>query len=53
MFEMFPEYKGMSYRDASKEAQRLIKQGWFLNFDRLKMLHYVMEREYEMMMENH
>lgn len=41
------EYSGMSYEQASREAERLVAQGWFKNFDRLMLLHEIMSRELE------
>lgn len=41
----FPQYAGISYEKASREASRLIKLGWYRNFDKLKMLRDVMEYE--------
>jgi hypothetical protein len=39
----FPEYKGMSYEQASREAERLIQRyGWFKSFDRLSALIFEM-----------
>lgn len=38
------QYVGMSYEQASREAERVIKSrgGWFANFDRLQILHRIM-----------
>lgn len=41
------EYRGMSYEQASREALRLVRLGWFQNFDRLMLLHEIMSRELE------
>lgn len=42
----FQEYSGMSYEQASREAQRLIeKDGWYRNFDRLATLRAIMQRQ--------
>jgi hypothetical protein len=42
----FPEYAGMSYEQASREAARLIaSHGWFSSFDRLAVLREIMVRE--------
>lgn len=38
----FPEYSGMNYEQASREADRLIVQGWFKNIERLKALHQIL-----------
>lgn len=38
------EYAGMSYEQASREAERLVKLGWFQNFDRLETLRQIMLR---------
>lgn len=39
----YTEYSGMSYEQASREADRLIKTyGWFSAFNRLKELHMIM-----------
>lgn len=41
---MFPEYSGMSYEQASREAARLIETpGWFRSFERLTALREIME----------
>lgn len=41
----YPEYSGMNYSDASKEADRLIrKEGWFRNFGKLCELQAIMMR---------
>lgn len=40
----FYEYAGMSYEQASREAERLVKLGWFQNFDRLNTLRQIMLR---------
>jgi len=40
----FIEYSGMSYEQASREAERLINKGWFQNFDRLCVLREIMLR---------
>lgn len=40
----FLEYAGMSYEQASKEAERLVRLGWFQNFERLTTLHKIMRR---------
>ena len=40
----FPEYKGMSYGDASREAERLIGYpGWFKSIQRLDCLARIMK----------
>lgn len=39
----YPEYSGMSYEQASREAERLVQDGWYRNFDRLSALHHAME----------
>ena len=40
----FPEYCGMSYEQASREATRLIERaGWFQGFERLCALHEIMK----------
>lgn len=39
------EYAGLSYEGASREAQRLVQRGWFLNFERLAVLRDIMARE--------
>jgi NTP pyrophosphatase (non-canonical NTP hydrolase) len=36
------EYSGMSYEQASREAERLIAKGWYQNFDRLMALYQIM-----------
>lgn len=41
------QYQGLSYEGASREAERLIEQGWFKNWDRLVILHEIMVRELE------
>lgn len=42
----FQEYRGMSYEQASREAECLIQcKGWFQSFDRLAHLHQLMQRE--------
>ena len=41
----FYEYAGMSYERASREAERLIRRGWFRNFERLEALRWIMQRE--------
>ena len=38
------EYSGMGYERASREAERLVKLGWFRNFDRLSALKQIMDR---------
>jgi hypothetical protein len=39
------EYAGMSYEQASREAQRLIERfGWYKSFDRLTALKRIMDR---------
>lgn len=41
----FPEYSGLTYEAASREAQRLIDQrGWFQSFERLSALRKIMQR---------
>jgi hypothetical protein len=41
----FPEYAGMSYEQASREAERLVqRKGWFQSFDRLTALREIMQR---------
>ncbi len=42
---MSDRFKGMSYEQASREAERLIADGWFKNFDELSALHEIMTRE--------
>ncbi len=39
------EYLGMSYEQASREAERLLRLGWFKSFDRLIELRSIMQRE--------
>jgi hypothetical protein len=42
----FPEYSGMSYEQASREAARLIERhGWYQSFDRLAALREIMQIE--------
>ncbi len=42
----YHEYIGMSYKQASLEASRIIKQhGWFGSLDRLIVLKEIMDRE--------
>ena len=41
----FYEYYGMSYEQASREAERLVQRGWFKNFERLEALRWIMLRE--------
>jgi hypothetical protein len=41
----FTEYAGMSYEQASREADRLVKRGWFVNFERIVALREIMLRE--------
>lgn len=39
----FDEYRGMSYEQASREAERLIERhGWYQSFDRLTALREIM-----------
>ena len=38
----FIEYSGMSYEQASREAERLLALGWYRNFDRLAALREIM-----------
>ena len=38
-------YSGVSYEWASREAERLVKLGWFQNFERLAFLRDIMLRE--------
>lgn len=40
----FYEYAGMSYEQASREAERLIRVGWFRHFERLSCLRQIMTR---------
>ena len=49
----YPEYAGMSYQQASREAERLIasRGGWYLNFDRLTELRGVMGHHLDFMAE--
>lgn len=42
MQQLYPEYAGMTYEQASREADRLIIQGWFKNIERLKVLHKIL-----------
>lgn len=43
---VYPEYAGMSYERASREAARLIdRHGWFASFDRLAGLREIMRRD--------
>jgi hypothetical protein len=45
MTKKYIEYLGMSYEQASREAQRVIQsQGWFRAFDRLTELKQIMDR---------
>ena len=37
-------YRGLSYEQASREAARLVEDSWFKNFERLTVLHAVMEQ---------
>lgn len=39
--QKYHEYHGMSYEQASREAERLIKLNWFQHWDRLKALHQI------------
>lgn len=42
----FYEYSGMSYKQASREAERLLScNGWFRSFDRLSALYEIMKRQ--------
>ena len=42
-YDAFPEYRGMSYEAASREAERLIEQdGWFRSFHQLRGLYALM-----------
>ncbi len=44
----FPEYSGMSYEQASREATRLIEErGWFWAWDRLCELRRIMQDEWD------
>jgi len=36
-------YKSMSYKQLSIEAYRLLAQGWFKNFDKIKVIHNEMQ----------
>lgn len=46
MSERVLSYSGMNYEQASREAERLIKQdGWYKSFHRLSRLHEIMGRE--------
>jgi hypothetical protein len=41
----FYEYAGMSYEQASRAAEQVIRVwGWYQGFERLKALHEIMER---------
>jgi hypothetical protein len=41
----YPEYSGMSYEQASREAERVIARwGWFRGFERLAALRQIMQR---------
>ena len=41
----FLEYRGMSYEQASREAELLIKRaGWYMAFDRLMALYQIMKQ---------
>lgn len=43
---MYYEYAGMSYEQASRAAERLIKtRGWYNSIDRLRALQEIMKRE--------
>jgi hypothetical protein len=46
MIEVPDEYRGFSYEQASREAERLInKDGWFQSFERLIVLRKIMEEQ--------
>lgn len=36
-------YKGMSYERLSREADRLVKQGWYHNFEKLQLIYREMQ----------
>ena len=42
----YPEYSGMTYEQASREAERLIERdGWYRSFARLVVLRGIMQRQ--------
>lgn len=42
----FPEYRGMSYEQASREAEHVIKTiGWYAGFRRLEALRAIMNAD--------
>ncbi len=44
----FYEYAGMSYEQASREAEKVIQRyGWYQGFERLEVLREIMTREYK------
>lgn len=36
-------YKGMSYEQLSREAERLVKESWFKNFQKLTFIYEEMQ----------